>query len=188
MTLKEIFAEFQPITVNEIIVLRQVNPEQDCEKYFEIYSDADALKYYLGYGKPPANLEQAKKIIQNQINAFEKCREYNWTIADRNTDEVLGRIILSDLQNNNTAANIGYFLDRKYWNKGIMTECVRAVVKFGFESLELERIFTSVEPNNIASIKVLEKNGFTKEGHLRHCFPLNDGLHDCLIYGKLFTD
>ena len=188
MTLKEMFAEFQPITVNENIILRQVKPEKDCEKYFELYSDADALKYYLGYGKPPVNQEQVKKIIQNQINAFEKCREYNWTIADRNTDEVLGRILLSDFQNNNTAANIGYFLDRKYWNKGIMTACTEAVVKFGFEQLKLERIFTSVEPNNIASQRVLEKNGFIKEGHLRHCFPLNDGLHDCVIYGKLYTD
>ena len=65
MTLKEMFTEFQQITVNENIILRQVKPEQDCKKYFEIYSDADAMKYYLGYGKPPANLEQAKKIIQN---------------------------------------------------------------------------------------------------------------------------
>ena len=188
MTLKEMFTEFQQITVNENIILRQVKPEQDCKEYFEIYSDADAMKYYLGYGKPPANLEQAKKIIQNQINAFEKCREYNWTIADRNTDEVFGRILLSNFQNNNTTANIGYFLDRKYWNKGIITECVKVVVKFGFEQLWLERIFTSVEPNNIASQRVLEKNGFIKEGHLRHCFPLNDGLNDCLIYGKLYTD
>lgn len=188
MSLKEMFSEFQPIVVNEDIILRQVKTEQDCEKYFAIYSDADAMKYYLGYGKPPENREQVKKIIQNQINALEKCREYNWTIADRNTDEVLGRILLSDFQNNNTAVNIGYFLDRKYWNKGIMTECVKAVVKFGFESLKLERIFTSVEPNNITSIKVLEKNGFIKEGHLRHCFSLNDGLHDCMIYGKLYTD
>ena len=48
MTSKEIFAEFQPITVDENIILRQVKPDQDCEKYFEIYSDADAHKYYLG--------------------------------------------------------------------------------------------------------------------------------------------
>ena len=68
MTLKEIFSEFHPITVNEDIILRQVKPEQDCEKYFEIYSDADAMKYYLGYGKPPANQDKVKKIIQNQIN------------------------------------------------------------------------------------------------------------------------
>ena len=69
-----------------------------------------------------------------------------------------------------------------------MTACTAAVVKFGCEQLKLERIFTSIEPNNIASQKVLEKNGFIKEGHLRHCFPLDDGLHDCFIYGKLFTD
>ncbi|MDR0946239.1 MAG: GNAT family N-acetyltransferase, partial [Ruminococcus sp.] len=67
-------------------------------------------------------------------------RIYSWTIADAHTNESIGRILLSDFQNNNTAANIGFFIKRKYWGKGIATACVAAVIKFGFEYMHLERI------------------------------------------------
>jgi len=188
MALKDHFEKFQPIVVNENIILRQVIPEMDYDKYFQIYNDSEALKYYQGYRKNLVDKVHIQNIIENQIKAFEKHREYNWTIADSSTNEALGRILLSDFQNHNTMANIGYFLDRKYWGKGIMTHCVRAVVSFAFKDLKLERIFSTIEVNNVASYKVLEKNGFLREGLLRHCFLLEDGLHDCYIYGKLSLD
>jgi ribosomal-protein-alanine N-acetyltransferase len=54
--------------------------------------------------------------------------------------------------------------------------------------MHLERIFTTVETNNIGSWKVLEKNGFLREGKLRHSMMLKDGLHDCYMYAILAED
>lgn len=188
MAFKELWTAFQPLVVNDALILRQVKPEQDSDSFFRIYCDADAMKYYQGYSKPPAARDWVRVVLQNQIKAFEKRREYNWTIADAKTDEALGRILLSDFQNNNTMANIGYFLRRDCWGKGIMTVCTSMVMRFAFDYMKLERIFSTVERNNIASWRVLGKNGFVREGVLRHCFLLPDGLHDCYLYGRLASD
>ncbi|GHU34205.1 hypothetical protein FACS1894105_00570 [Clostridia bacterium] len=187
MAFKDKFAVFQTITVNDSIILRQADFTLDAEAFCEIYADADAFKWYIGYEKAP-NTATTKIILQNQIRDFEKARMYCWVIADRKTNQAIGRIHLSSFDNNNTCANIGYFLSRKYWQQGITSACVAPVVKFGFEKLSLKRIDTKVETNNIGSWKVLEKNGFLREGTLRQCFLLKDGLHDCYLYAKLSAD
>lgn len=173
MAFKDLWTAFQPLAVNDALILRQVKPEQDSDSFFRIYCDADAMKYYQGYSKPPAARDWVRVVLQNQIKAFERRREYNWTIADANTDEALGRILLSDFQNNNTMANIGYFLRRDCWGKGIMTACTSMAVRFAFDYMKLERVFSTVERNNIASWRVLEKTGlYAKECFaIAFCFP-----------------
>jgi ribosomal-protein-alanine N-acetyltransferase len=64
-------------------------------------------------------------------------------------------------------AGIGYWLGRAYWNKGIMTEVVREITKYGFDELGLRRIHASTFPQSKASQRVLQKNGFELEGILR---------------------
>jgi len=185
---KDKFVDFQSIRVNDSIYLRQVKPQEDLEAYFEIYADIDALRYYEGIGNKTPNRETVMAILNNQIKEFEKTRIYSWTITDGKTGKALGRILLSNFEGNNKLANIGYFLSRDSWEKGIISACVKAVTKFGFSYLELERIYTTVHPDNIASWKALENNGFLREGRLRHCFNLSDGLNDCYMYAKLSTD
>ena len=187
MAFKDKFKTFQSLQTGTDIVLRQVNPETDLSAYFDIYSDAGAFIYYEGYGNAP-DMEHVKIILHNQIRDFEKARMYCWTIADSKTETVMGRIHLSDFENGNSCANIGYFLGREYWGKGVISICIAPVIRFGFDFLELERICTRVEVNNIASWKALEKNGFLREGTLRRTFQLSIGLHDCYIYAKLSTD
>jgi ribosomal-protein-alanine N-acetyltransferase len=184
MAFKDKFKDFRQLNVNDSLVLRQIRPEQDFSEYAKIYYDADAFRYYEGYSTLRDD-EQLKAVLQNQIKAFEKMREYNWTIAYSNTDRALGRILLSDFQKYNTAANIGYFLNREFWGKGIISACIAPVVKFGFDYLNLTRIFTTVEPNNFASWKALEKNGFAREGTMRSAVLLPDGLHDCYLYAVI---
>ena len=188
MAFKDKFVEFQSLPVNDALALRQVNPERDVMAYHEIYADSDAFKYYSGYNHPPDDIAGVLGILQNQINAFQKTREYCWTITERPSDKAIGRIHFSNFENNNTAANIGYFLNRQYWRQGIITACIQPVVQFGFAYLELERIFTTVMIENIGSWRALEKNGFLREGTLRHCFQVKNNLHDCYLYAKLSTD
>jgi ribosomal-protein-alanine N-acetyltransferase len=187
MAFKDYFKEFQPLQVNENILLRQIDVEHDIPSYTAMYNDESAFVFYEGYSKP-RNDEQVRVICQNQIKEFATKRIYSWTIADAHTNEGIGRILLSDFQNYNTAANIGFFINRHYWGKGIATACVATVIKFGFEYMHLERIFTTVETNNIDSWKALEKNGFLREGKLRHSMMLKDGLHDCFMYAIIAGD
>ena len=62
------------------------------------------------------------------------------------------------------AASLGYWLGLPYVGRGYMTEAVRAAVRFAFETLHLHRLEAATMPNNAASIRVLERNGFRREG------------------------
>jgi len=125
------------------------------------------------------------RILLNQVKEFEKARVYSWTITDKISNKVLGKIFLSDFECNNRIANIGYFLSRDCWGEGIITDSIKSVVEFGFSFLELERIYSTVHIDNCGSWKALEKNGFLREGLLCHCFNINTGLSDCYMYAKL---
>lgn len=83
---------------------------------------------------------------------------------------------------------IGYWLAVPYWNRGIMTEAVRAYVKYAFNELGLLRLTAHVFEKNLGSARVLEKNGFRLEGRLRHHFMKDGKLLDARIYGLLKED
>lgn len=186
MAFKNNFVKFQELETTNYL-LRQVTPEGDLEDYVKIYSDDDLMKYYEG-GSTTSDKDRVRLILKNQIKEFEKARVYSWTIVDKETGKVLGRIHLSNFENNNKVANIGYFISRESWGKGVISACIAPVIEFGFLNLKLERIYTTVHPDNLGSWKALEKNGFTREGLLRHCFNLKIGLTDCYMYSKLSTD
>ena len=80
---------------------------------------------------------------------------------------------------------IGYWLARGYWGKGIMTSAVAAFVKYAFTELELRRLTAHVFEFNSASARVLEKNGFVLEGRLRKHFLKDGQLIDARLYGLL---
>ena len=192
MAFKDKFKEFQPLQVNDKFILRQVNPEKDLEDYFEIYHDAKTFEQYGGTRSLNKDFIKEKErvlaILKNQINAFEKQREYIWTITEIKTDKALGRIHFSNFDCNNRVANIGYFINRNYWGQGIVSACIAPVVNFGFDYLEFERIATKVLPDNIGSWRALEKNGFIREGLLRNCFENGNELKDCYLYSKIYSD
>jgi RimJ/RimL family protein N-acetyltransferase len=73
------------------------------------------------------------------------------------------------------SAEIGYWLGERFWNRGIMTEAVRAVTEYGFEQFALTRIFAVPYATNVASHRVLEKAGYTREGLLRRS-AIKDGI------------
>jgi [ribosomal protein S5]-alanine N-acetyltransferase len=79
--------------------------------------------------------------------------------------DYVGNISLSLGQNvYRRSAEIGYFIGEDYWNKGIVTKAVKLITKYGFENLDINRIHTGIYEWNPASMKVLEKCGFQKEG------------------------
>jgi ribosomal-protein-alanine N-acetyltransferase len=85
-------------------------------------------------------------------------------------------------------AELGYWLARHYWGRGIMTMAVNAYVKYAFEELQVLRIYAHVFDSNPRSARVLEKNGFTLEGRLRHHLRKDGKLIDVRVYGLLKED
>jgi [ribosomal protein S5]-alanine N-acetyltransferase len=80
-------------------------------------------------------------------------------------------------------AEIGYWLAKPYWGRGIMTAAVRAASALAFAELGMTKLTAHIFPGNAASARVLEKCGFEKEGYLRQHF-IKDGKHlDAVAYG-----
>jgi ribosomal-protein-alanine N-acetyltransferase len=79
-------------------------------------------------------------------------------------------------------AELGYVVARKYWKTGIASEAVGLVLKRGFTDLNIKRIDAYTDPDNIASQRVLEKNGFTQEGRLKKYLVHRGAIRDRFIY------
>ncbi len=82
-------------------------------------------------------------------------------------------------------AELGYYVAEKYWNNGIASKSIAMITKYGFESLHLTRIFAGVFEKNIASMKVLEKNGFVLECVKRKAVFKNAKILDEYYYAKV---
>ena len=77
---------------------------------------------------------------------------------------------------------LGYWLSQTFWGKGIITKSIKQMVDYGFDKLEIERIFARPFGTNIASQKALEKAGFKLEAHLENTLYKNQEYQDELIY------
>lgn len=96
---------------------------------------------------------------------------------------VIGLVMQKDVYQK--SAEIGYWIGEPFWGNGIATSVVELITKYGFDTLDLNRIFTGVFEYNIASMRVLEKNGYKKEGIFKNAILKNDKVYDEHRFYKL---
>ena len=89
---------------------------------------------------------------------------------------VIGLKIQDDVHRK--SAEIGYWIGEPFWGKGIASNAIHQMVSYGFEHLDINRVFAATYEYNLASMHVLEKNGFIKEGILRKAVLKNGAFHD----------
>lgn len=82
-----------------------------------------------------------------------------------------------------TSAEIGYWLGRAFWGRGVMTEAVSAVTSNAFRRFDLTRIFALPFADNPGSIRVLEKAGYTLEGRMPQSAIKDGRIRDQLMFG-----
>jgi len=114
----------------------------------------------------PYKLKDAKEWVGKYLKNQKKKESGEISLAIVINGEVAGSIGLHKIIKNHKA-EIGYWLARKYWGKGLMPEAVKIVTDFGFKKLKLRRIYAHVYPFNPPSMKVLEKNGYRFEGIMK---------------------
>lgn len=86
---------------------------------------------------------------------------------------------------NRVSAEIGYWLGEEYWGRGIVTDAVGAVTEYAFDALDISRVYAEVFEWNMASMRVLEKAGFVREGVLRSAAIKDGKLIDQVVYAKV---
>ena len=123
----------------------------------------------------PYKLEDTQRFIRKMRRTWPSGKNFAFGIELKDKKEVIGCIILYDVDFKNKNTEISYWLGPKYWNQGIVTEGVKLVLNFAFRKLKLHRIWANVFSDNPDSQKVLKKVGFKKEGYHRE---------DCWHFGR----
>ncbi|MGN4127454.1 GNAT family N-acetyltransferase [Lysinibacillus sphaericus] len=125
---------------------------------------------------------QYKKILES-LYLMDSKREFSFGIYEQGTNNLIGHIALYAVKRlPYSSAFVGYAMDEIYIGKGIVTEAVDLVVRFAFEQIGLHRVEAYVSTQNNASIRVLEKSGFQREGLLRQLLYINGQWVDHYMY------
>lgn len=99
-------------------------------------------------------------------------------------ERLVGGLTLSNIRRRAAQhANLGYWMGRDYAGQGLMTEAVRVVLPFAFNTLGLHRVHAAFLPNNTASRNVLEKNGFREEGYAENYLQIDGRWADHVLFG-----
>jgi len=152
----------------------------DAETIHKLINDKDVIEELSGY-LYPCPLSKIKKDITKGLEDWEKKKAYAFTILADN--KVVGQVMLENPSKDKGRYEVGYFIGKQFWNKGIAAKAVKEIVKFSFKKLNLYKIWGDNDSDNPASGKVMKKAGFKLEGRLKkHC--KKDGKFiDVIIWG-----
>lgn len=132
------------------------------------------------------NVKEAQALIGELHDEYGAMTGVSWAVTRTDDDVVLGLFGLHHWSRYHRRAEVGYDLARACWGKGIASEALRAIIHFGFERMNLNRIFASTIADNHRSIRLLERVGFQREGTKRHHILGEDGtFHDGAMYSLL---
>ncbi|MFC0186722.1 GNAT family N-acetyltransferase [Fictibacillus aquaticus] len=139
--------------------------------FFNQYAPDRDADYYTLEG----HVKRLERLKENR----EKDLGYSFGIYLNITNELIGTIGLFKLERGPAQkAMVGYSLDKAHNGKGYMTEALQLIVDFGFSQIKLHRIEAEVMPQNIGSIRILEKAGFHKEGISKKNVKINGKWED----------
>ncbi len=153
----------------------------------EVFRVIDQNREYLKQWLPWVDRTDTASTLQNVITGWEKGLELGTDLVFGifKDDKYIGNIGLHDMKKPNNSAMIGYWLAENEQGNGTMTDCVRALVDYGFNSLSLNRIYIYCADKNQKSRDVPKRLGFVLEGVLQDEEYLNGKYFDLVVYGIL---
>lgn len=148
----------------ERLILRKPEKE-DFKRFFEINNDPETNKHN---PSGPMNLEKAESTFAKMLEHWKKHHFGSWAIVEKdNPENIIGFGGLSyKLYGAEEKLNIGYRFAPGAWGNGYATEFTKKAIDFGLNDSNKEEIFGVVRPDNVASVKVLEKAGMAPVGTL----------------------
>jgi ribosomal-protein-alanine N-acetyltransferase len=145
----------------ERLILRRFTPD-DLDELVGLRADPQVMRYIGDQSR-----EKVSQRLQYYISHYEPHGFGMWAVVDKNTGKMIGWCGLIYLDET-PEVEIGYGVARDYWGRGLMTEAARACLRYGFESVGLERIVAVAMPENTASRRIMEKLGMRYEKMAHH--------------------
>ena len=184
---KNMKKDFPVLTTERLILSRPV--EGDMQHIIH-YLDSDKV-----YSENTANIPYPYKEVDAEFlihevvdKGFENETDFVFAIRNKENGLIMGLIGIHHWDKANQKAEIGYWLGKEFWNKGYVTEAMAEVLAFGFEVLNLNKMFANFFPHNPASGRVMEKSGMKQEAVLRQEIYKNGKFLDFVRYSILKED
>ena len=155
---------YMPVLETPRLILRKLTM-RDAADIYRYSRSRDVARYVLW--EAHRTVGESRSYLRYMLKRYRNREPASWGIEWKQTGEIIGTIGFMWIQSDNAAAEVGYSLSRDYWNRGIMTEALRAVIGHGFGSMNLNRIEAQHETGNPASGAVMRKCGMQREGTLR---------------------
>ena len=170
-----------PQLETERLLLKQVEAD-DQQFIFEGLSHPEVIPFF---GVRYDSFEATQKQMDWYAKAYEEGTGGPWKIIDKATGDKIGVVAFYYYKAEHKKAEVGFWIFPQYWNKGIVTEALNAVINYCQKEKDIHRLEAFVETENDASCRVLEKAGFVYEGTMRDC-EIKDGRFISLrIYSYL---
>lgn len=169
------------------LILRRYKIEDADAMYKNWASDSEVTKFLTW--QPHPSVDVSRSIIEDWLKEYSDEKYYQWAIVLKdNGNEPIGDISVVHMNEDISMVHIGYCLGRAWWRRGIMSEALKAVMDFMFDTVEVNRVESRHDPRNPNSGKVMQKCGMKYEGTLRSADRNNQGICDACYYALLRSE
>ena len=154
----------------------------DLDDYLAIVGD-DRVTNWLSFDSRDRDTAQTALAAAVERSQLDDRPDYMLAVTRLDDDRLIGfaRLGPTGVQ----AAHLGYAIAADHWGHGYATDASRTLVRFAFENLDLHRVSAAIGPENLASIAVVKRLGFSYEGRIRHHVYTNGAWRDSLLYSIL---
>ncbi|MCW3077023.1 MAG: ydaF 4 [Bacteroidetes bacterium] len=171
-----------PVLETERLLLKRI-VASDAQDLFIIRSNKETMRFI---PRPVAKtIEDALALIELIDAGIISNERINWGMHEKSANKLIGIVGYHHINTSNARAEVGYVLNADYHKKGLMQEALAKVLNYGFEVLKFNCIEAIVDPENVSSLRVMEKANFVKEGCLRDYTYHNEKYSDAFIFSKL---
>ena len=178
---REVLKDLPTLETERLILRKMVL--NDAEAVFAYASNSEVSRYTLW--EAHRSIEDSRAFLEFATQKYENGGEPDWGIVYRGNGCLVGACGLVNWEAEHARAEVGFVLSREYWGRGLMSEAVRAILRFGFERMNLNRIEARCIAENAASARVMEKAGMVYEGTLRQREYIKGAYRDIKLYAIL---
>jgi ribosomal-protein-alanine N-acetyltransferase len=184
LKIEDVFSDL-PQLETERLILRKIT-SHDAQDMFEYASDPEVSKHTTW--EAHHTIDTTNKVLQAYIQRYEKHEVCEWGIVYKDNQKFIGTCGYGVWIPPHQRAEIAYGLSRHYWGKGLMTEAIHEVLRFGFATMDLNRVEARCFVENIGSERVMQKVGMNLEGTLRQQMYAKGKYRDLKLYAILRED
>ncbi|WP_396145619.1 GNAT family N-acetyltransferase [Flavobacterium sp.] len=175
------FHPFKNLESKRLLLRRVI--ETDVDEIFELRSNPETMKFI---PRPLAKTKEDALVHFKTIDEnIENNKGINWAITLKGNPKLIGIIGHYRIQPENHRCEIGYMILPQYNGQGIVSEAIKMILEYGFNDLQMHSIEAVIDPENKASERVLQKNGFVKEAHILENELWEGKFWDSVIYSIL---